>query len=72
MKWREAFYVVLALLVLVAIFQLFFRYDYVASGGGGLGLVWRIDRLTGSACVLPLYEGSLNAPLCGPTSTPSP
>jgi len=37
----------LLLLILLAIFQLFFRYQYVASSSGA---VWRVDRITGQTC----------------------
>ena len=50
---RRVGYVIAALVVLAAFFQLFWRYKYVCRGSRVV--VWRIDRLTESACVLPCW-----------------
>lgn len=41
-------YVIVAMLLLAVIFQVFFRYEYLAVYGEG---VVRVDRLTGKTCV---------------------
>ena len=46
------------LIVLAAVFQLFFRYEYLGSGRA----LMRIDRVTGGSCFMP----------CRPTPPPSP
>ena len=48
---KRALYILGCLLIVAAIFQLFFRYQYLKSG-----YEWyRIDRLTGQTCTMPCH-----------------
>jgi hypothetical protein len=60
---RVAVFVAVAA-VLVLVFQLFFRYQYIHTVGV---LVMRVDRLTGSSCFMPC-DGSKTMPAA--TATP--
>lgn len=42
--------VIVALTLVAAVFQLFFRYEYIHLSGM---VVMRVDRLTGTTCLLP-------------------
>lgn len=59
---RQAFGIAAALVVVVAMFQLFFRYQYIHTYGAE---ITRVDRLTGQSCEMPC----VNAP--SPHSTSS-
>jgi len=48
MRYRAAWYALIAIAVVVIVFELFFRYHY-AQGGDRL---WRIDRVTEQACLV--------------------
>jgi len=48
--------------IVVAIFQLFFRYEYVRVGSA---VVYRIDRLTGHSCEVPCDYASPPEPQDG-------
>ena len=63
-------YALATLVVVWMLFQVFFRYEYVTSGGGVYG-VWRIDRLTGASCLITQcdYYWSFGS---RPASGPSP
>ena len=67
---RRAGYGIAILLGLAAIFQLFFRYEYLAGGGV---IFLRVDRLTLASCFMPcdrvraVSQSSLIAPLPSPT-----
>jgi hypothetical protein len=49
----------IAILVFAAIFQLFFRYEYMHTTGN---LVVRVDRLTGASCYLPCAKSAATTP----------
>jgi hypothetical protein len=49
---RRLLYVSASLIVVVLVFQFFFRYEYVQTGGGP---VVRIDRLHATACIMPCH-----------------
>lgn len=55
-----------AVIVVAAIFQLFFRYEYVPQS---VATVWRVDRLTGATCRLPC---STKSDVIDPDRTPAP
>lgn len=57
MPYRVAWYVFAAIVVVVLLFELFFRYRYVHAGNE----LWRIDRLTERACLVQVGEA-----LCSP------
>lgn len=46
---KSGIYVFLALVLLGVIFQVFFRYEYLAEPAAG---IVRVDRLTNHACLL--------------------
>jgi len=48
MRYRAAWYALIAIAVVVIVFELFFRYRYVHAGDQ----VWRIDRVTEQACLV--------------------
>jgi hypothetical protein len=48
MRYRAAWYALIAIALVVIIFELFFRYRYVGAGNR----VWRIDRVTEQACLV--------------------
>lgn len=48
MQYRAAWYALIAVAVVVIVFELFFRYRYVSAGDQ----VWRIDRITEQACLV--------------------
>ncbi len=48
MRYRAAWYALVAIAVVVILFELFFRYRYVRAGDQ----VWRIDRVTEQACLV--------------------
>ena len=81
MPFRTAWYVFVALVVVVLLFELFFRYRYVHAGNQ----LWRIDRLTERACLVQVGEAMCSPPpasraararynpyLFEPTPEPSP
>jgi hypothetical protein len=61
----------IALVLACVGFQLFFRFQYVASAGGP---VVRVDRLTGDSCVVFRcdYYWSLGSPAFVPDATAPP
>jgi hypothetical protein len=61
MRYRGAWYALIAVALIVIVFELFFRYRYVHAGDQ----VWRIDRVTEQACLVRV--GSANC-----SSSPSP
>jgi hypothetical protein len=60
-RYRAAWYALAAVAVVVILFELFFRYRYVAAGNH----LWRIDRVTERACVVRVGE-----PICSEASAP--
>jgi hypothetical protein len=48
MRYRAAWYALIAIAVVVIVFELFFRYRYVRAGDQ----LWRIDRVTEQACLV--------------------
>ena len=48
MQYKPAWYALIAIAVVVIVFELFFRYHYVHAGDQ----VWRIDRVTEQACLV--------------------
>jgi hypothetical protein len=58
---RRGLYIFGAVVLAGAVFQLFFRYEYIHLSGAG---VMRVDRLTKASCVLPCTED--------PTPEPTP
>jgi len=65
-------YAFVALVLGCVAFQLFFRFQYVASGTGA---VIRVDRLTGESCNVYLcgyYWGLQPRALSSPAQTPPP
>ncbi len=48
MQYKVAWYALIAIAVVVIVFELFFRYRYVSAGDN----VWRIDRITEQACLV--------------------
>lgn len=62
---NKTWYAVSAIVVALAAFQLFLHYQYVHLSGG---YVMRIDRLTGTSCIMPCVP----SPPPAPTPTPTP
>jgi hypothetical protein len=62
MQYRAAWYALIAVAVIVIIFELFFRYHYVRAGDQ----IWRIDRITEQACLV-----RVGSAVCSPSS-PAP
>jgi hypothetical protein len=48
MQYKAAWYALIAIAVVVIVFELFFRYRYVRAGDE----LWRIDRVTERACLV--------------------
>jgi hypothetical protein len=48
MRYKAAWYALIAIAVVLIVFELFFRYRYVRAGDQ----VWRIDRVTEQACLV--------------------
>jgi hypothetical protein len=61
MPIRTVWYVFAAIVVVVLIFELFFRYRYVHAGNQ----LWRIDRVTERACLVQIGEA-----ICSPPPAP--
>ncbi len=59
MQYRAAGYALIALAIILILFDLFLRYRYVAAGNE----VWRIDRVTEKACIVRLGDA-----ICSPSS----
>jgi hypothetical protein len=57
------------LVVALLIFQVFFRYSYIATTDAGTGILWRIDRLTQKTCMIAPVD---NIPSLGCRATPEP
>jgi hypothetical protein len=82
MRCRAAWYALIAIAVVLILFELFFRYRYVRAGDQ----VWRIDRVTEQACLVrigsaicspsPVLRGvrrtRINPYLVPPTAEPNP
>jgi len=86
MRYRAAWYALIAIAVVVIVFELFFRYHYVSAGDH----VWRIDRVTEQACLVRTGDAdcapgsaaaaapraapkvSVNPYLASPTPEPNP
>jgi len=60
MRYRSAWYALIAIAVVVLVFELFFRYHYVRAGDR----LWRIDRVTEQACLVRVG----NADCAGPAT----
>lgn len=58
MRYRAAWYALIAIAVVLILFELFFRYRYVRAGDQ----VWRIDRVTEQACLV-----RIGSPICSPS-----
>jgi len=54
-------YAFAAIIVVVLLFELFFRYRYMQAGN----TLWRIDRLTERACVVSVGDA-----ICSPAQMP--
>jgi hypothetical protein len=48
MRYKAAWYALIAIAVAVIVFELFFRYRYERAGDQ----LWRIDRVTEQACLV--------------------
>lgn len=48
MQYKAAWYALIAIALVVIVFELFFRYRYVRAGDQ----LWRIDRVTEQACLV--------------------
>jgi len=59
MRYRAAWYALIAIALIVIIFELFFRFRYVRAGDQ----VWRIDRITEQACLV-----RIGGAICSPSS----
>ena len=64
---RRAAAIAVSLVGLAVIFQLFFRYQYVASGA----YVFRVDRLTLATCYMPCRPAVTYPPSSSPTANPT-
>jgi hypothetical protein len=52
MNWHLGLSVVGALIAVIFIFQLFFRYQYLENNG----VLWRVDRMTQQMCQVNIGE----------------
>jgi len=75
MQYRAAWYALIAIAVVVIVFELFFRYRYVRAGDQ----LWRIDRVTEQACLVRVGNadcasdaGGAPAPRAAPRTTANP
>jgi hypothetical protein len=66
MRAKRLWFPVSALVVVVALFQLFFRYEYISGGR----LITRIDRLTSSSCTMPCTPEPISTPRPAPSRVP--
>lgn len=58
MPFRVAWYIFAAIVAVVLLFELFFRYRYEPAGRA----LWRIDRLTERACLVQVGEALCSTP----------
>ena len=63
MRYRAAWYALVAIAIVVILFELFFRYRYVRAGDQ----VWRIDRVTEQACLV-----RIGSAICSGSPAPPP
>ena len=82
MRYRAAWYALVAIAIVLILFELFFRYRYVRAGDQ----VWRIDRVTEQACLVRVGDAicsssaesraapktRVNPYLVPPTAEPNP
>jgi hypothetical protein len=82
MRYRAAWYALVAIAIVLILFELFFRYRYVRAGDQ----VWRIDRVTEQACLVRIGSAicssataagatprpRINPYLVPPTAEPNP
>ena len=64
MRYKAAWYALIAIAVVLIVFELFFRYRYVQAGDQ----VWRIDRVTERACLVRV--GSADCAAAAPGAAP--
>ncbi len=65
MRYKAAWYALIAVAVVLIVFELFFRYRYVSAGDN----VWRIDRVTEQACLVRAGNADCAS---GPTAAAAP
>ncbi|HEY6327155.1 MAG TPA: hypothetical protein VIW73_11655 [Candidatus Cybelea sp.] len=68
MRFKAAWYALIAIAVVVIVFELFFRYRYVRAGDQ----LWRIDRVTEQACLVRVGNADCAAAAAGATPRAAP
>lgn len=61
MQYKAAWYALIAVAVVVIVFELFFRYRYVQAGDQ----LWQIDRVTEQACLVRVGNADCSGAAAG-------
>jgi hypothetical protein len=67
-QYKTAWYALVAVAIVLILFELFFRYRYLAAGNR----LWRIDRLTEKACIVRVGDALCSAPSSAPSNYTRP
>ncbi|MBV9056776.1 MAG: hypothetical protein JO351_09075 [Candidatus Eremiobacteraeota bacterium] len=59
MEYRPLGFALIALAIVLILFDVFFRYRFVVAGDR----VWRIDRVTDQACIVSVGDAICSSPV---------